>query len=133
MGKRRIIVAVALGALLFGGAFVAFNWTNIKRLQTVNTLFDEDKIVQNFSNMDKAFLHQQLDGSPTPYIFPKAPQPLPENVTINSFQKPRSLCRKTSPLIMAKSGTSKSSSRIWTQRGSLFSKTGSLSRRRHHP
>jgi len=87
MGKRRIIGAVALGTLLFGGAFVALNWTNIKRLQTVNTLFDEDKIVQNFSNMNTAFLHQQLDGSPTPFIFPKAPQPLPENVTINGQEQ----------------------------------------------
>ena len=83
MGKRRIIGAVALGTLIFGAAFVAFNWTNIKRLQTVNTLFDEDKIVENFSNMDGAFLHQQLDASPAPFIFPEDIQPLPETVTIN--------------------------------------------------
>ena len=87
MGKRRIIGAVALGALIFGGAFVAFNWTNIKRLQTVNTLFDADKIVNNFSNMDAAFLHQQLDASPAPFIFPEDSQPLPENVTINGQER----------------------------------------------
>ena len=83
MGKGRIIGAIALGGLLFGGAFIALNWTNIKRLQTVNTLFDEDKIVENFSNMDAAFLHQKLAASSVPFIFPKDPQPLPETVTIN--------------------------------------------------
>ena len=45
MGKRRVVGAITLGLILFGGAFVASNWTNIKRLQTVNTLFDADKIV----------------------------------------------------------------------------------------
>ena len=83
MGKRRVIGAIALGALVFGGAFVAVNWDNLQRLKTVNTLFDEDKIVQNFSNMDAAFLHQDLDGSPAPFIFPEDPQPLPDSVTIN--------------------------------------------------
>jgi len=83
MGKRRIIGAVALGAVLFGGAFIALNWENIQRLKTVNTLFDEDKIVHNFSNMNKAFLHQDLAPSPTPFIFPENPQPLPQTVRIN--------------------------------------------------
>lgn len=83
MGKRRIIGAVALGALVFGGAFIAFNWTNIQRLKTVNSLFDEDKIVHNFSNMNAAFLHQQLEGSPTPFIFPEDIQALPETVMVN--------------------------------------------------
>ena len=83
MGKRRIIGAVALGALVFGGAFIAFNWDNIERLKTVNSLFDEDKIVHNFSNMNAAFLHQQLEASPTPYIFPKDIQALPKTVMVN--------------------------------------------------
>lgn len=87
MGKKRIIGAVALGALLFGGAFVALNWENIQRLKTVNTLFDEDKIVHNFSNMDAAFLHQRLDASPTPFVFPQDPQPLPEIVTVNGQER----------------------------------------------
>ena len=82
MGKRRVVGAVALGLILFGGAFVASNWTNIKRLQTVNTLFDADKIVHNFSHMDEAFLHQDLKGSTTPHLWEEDIQPLPEMVSI---------------------------------------------------
>lgn len=80
--KRRIIGAGALGLLLFGGAFIVMNLTNIQRLQTVNTLFDADKIVHNFSNMDEAFLHQDLDASDVPFIWPENPKPLPDKVTI---------------------------------------------------
>jgi len=87
MGKRRIMGAVALGGVVFLGAFIALNWTNIQRLKTVNSLFDEDKIVHNFSNMNEAFLHQQLDGSPSPFIFPEDPQPLPETVRVNGQER----------------------------------------------
>ena len=91
MGKRRVIGAVGLGGVVFLGAFIAFNWENIQRLNTVNTLFDEDEIVHNFSHMDEAFLHQQLEGSPTPFIFPQDPQPLPETVSVNSQERNLSL------------------------------------------
>lgn len=87
--KRRIAGAAGLGILLFGGAFIAMNWTNIQRLTTVNTLFDADKIVHNFSNMDEAFLHQDLALSPVPFIWPENPKPLPETVSIAG--KPRNL------------------------------------------
>ena len=46
-----------LGAVLI---FTVLNWTKIQRLLTVNSLFDADKIVANFSNMDAAFLHHDL-------------------------------------------------------------------------
>jgi len=82
MGKKRIIGAVAIGALLFGGAFIASNWTNIKRLNTVNTLFDANKIVHNFSHMDEAFLHNDLDASVAPFAWDEDIQPLPETVSI---------------------------------------------------
>lgn len=87
MGKRRVVGAIALGALVFGGAFIAVNWENIKRLNTVNTLFDEDKIVHNFSNMDEAFLHQDLAPSPAPFIFPKDLEPLPDTVFVNGQER----------------------------------------------
>ena len=87
MGKRRVVGAVALGLILFGGAFVASNWTNIKRLQTVNTLFDADKIVHNFSHMDEAFLHHDLKGSTSPHLWEKDIQPLPETVSIAGSER----------------------------------------------
>ena len=70
---------VAIGAALF----IGLNWTKIERLKTVNSLFDADKIVQNFSNMDTAFLHHDLTLSGEPFIWPEDPQPLPDIVTIN--------------------------------------------------
>lgn len=74
---RIIIGVVAILALL-----LAFNFTKIKRLATVNSLFDEDKIVENFSHMDAAFLHHNLEISDTPFLWPEDTQPLPETVTI---------------------------------------------------
>ena len=71
-----LILVIALGVV------AALNWSKITRLKTVNTLFDADKIVYNFSNMKEAFLFNQLDGSDTPFVFPENPKPLPETVTI---------------------------------------------------
>jgi len=82
MGKKRIIGAAAIGLLLFSGAFIVSNWTNIKRLKTVNTLFDADKIVHNFSHMDEAFLHHDLKASSTPFAWEDNIQPLPDTVSI---------------------------------------------------
>lgn len=68
---------------LLGGflILVALNWTTIKRLQTVNSLFDADKIVENFSNMDAAFLHHDLElGDAKPWL--EDIQDLPKSVMI---------------------------------------------------
>ena len=67
-----------LGGLLI---LVALNWTKIQRLLTVNSLFDADKIVENFSSMNAAFLHHDLTiGEPKPW--PEDIQDLPETVMI---------------------------------------------------
>ena len=59
-----LILAVLLIALIS----VALNWTLVKRLSKTLSLFNADKIVRNFSNMEEAFLHHDLNiGSPEPW------------------------------------------------------------------
>ncbi|WP_146348119.1 serine hydrolase domain-containing protein [Phaeobacter marinintestinus] len=53
----RIILAIVLAAVVVG----VWKREQIERLWTVNTLFDEDRIVHNFSNMGSAFLTAPLD------------------------------------------------------------------------
>ncbi|MEO0666611.1 MAG: serine hydrolase [Pseudomonadota bacterium] len=62
---------VRLAGLLIVAAIVVGIWKReeITRLLAVNSLFDADRIVQNFSNMDAAFLHAELprgDGPTSP-------------------------------------------------------------------
>lgn len=78
--KRTAIVLLVTA--LIGVVLVAFNWTTINRLNNVNTLFDADKIVANFSSMDSAFLHRDLKiGEAQPWE--ENLKPIPETVTIN--------------------------------------------------
>ncbi|MGR3700349.1 MAG: serine hydrolase domain-containing protein, partial [Roseovarius sp.] len=49
----RIVVVLVLAAAAVG----LWKRDQITRLWAVNSLFDEDRIVQNFSHMDRAFLH----------------------------------------------------------------------------
>ena len=59
-----LILAVLLIALIG----VALNWASVKRLSKTLSLFNADKIVRNFSNMEEAFLHHDLNiGSPDPW------------------------------------------------------------------
>lgn len=60
-GIRLILV------LVIAAAAVGF-WKReeITRLMAVNTLFDEGRIVENFSNMDRAFLHKPVDRGTGP-------------------------------------------------------------------
>jgi len=46
--------------IIIGLVFVAFNIDRLKRLHAVNTLFAEDKIVANFSNMKGAFAYAPI-------------------------------------------------------------------------
>lgn len=81
MGKAlkwtgRIVLGLAVVALAAG----LWKREEITRLMAVNTLFDEDRIVANFSNMNRAFLNRPVprgSGSATP--LPYGPQiSLPE-------------------------------------------------------
>lgn len=79
----KTLLRMALGLVVILLVLAALNFDKIKRLQTVNTLFNEDKIVHNFSHMDEAFLHHDLDTSPETQIWPENPTPLPQTVSIN--------------------------------------------------
>ena len=77
----RFLKWFGLGALALILIVVVLNWTTIPRLRTVNTLFDADKIVENFSSMDSAFLHHDLElGTAKPW--PEDIQDIPETVMI---------------------------------------------------
>jgi len=85
----RIVKWAGLGLLAFLILIVAVNWTKIQRLLTVNSLFDADKIVENFSSMDSAFLHHDLKiGEPQPWE--EDLQDLPETVMLAGKETPLS-------------------------------------------
>jgi len=74
----RVVLALVLAALVVG----LLKREEIARLRAVNTLFDADRIVANFSNMERAFLTRPVprgDGPVSP--LPQGPEmTLPEGV-----------------------------------------------------
>jgi CubicO group peptidase (beta-lactamase class C family) len=54
------LMIFAIAILIFGGALI-LKKDDIKRLAAVTTMFDADKIVDNFSNMDRGFLVHPLN------------------------------------------------------------------------
>src|SRR5699024_9630376 len=69
--SRRWLVNAITVVVLMSAIVVFWKWDEIQRLRTVSSLFAEEKIVQNFSNMDRAFLSAELplgegDASPLP-------------------------------------------------------------------
>ena len=52
----RVLLALIIAAVAIG----LWKREEITRLLAVNTLFDENRIVSNFSNMDGAFLHREI-------------------------------------------------------------------------
>lgn len=77
---------ILIGVLIVIGLLLMWRWEDVKRLQTVNTMFDADKIVSNFSHMDRAFLTHDLSvqsGQP----WPEALTPIPETVMIAGTER----------------------------------------------
>lgn len=64
-----VAIAVALGV---------WKRDDLVRLHAVNTLFAEDRIVGNFSAMDRAFWTVEIPAPPTARPLPEALRPLPE-------------------------------------------------------
>jgi len=58
-----------------------FNWDKVNRLYNVLTLFDEERIVNNFSNMGKVFLTQTISQNGTIFKFNKSLEQLPQTFT----------------------------------------------------
>lgn len=72
-----ITTKLVLTLLVVIALILAFNWDKANRLYSVITLFDKVRIVNNFSNMDLAFLNKPINKTGTAYTFNIAKQPLP--------------------------------------------------------
>lgn len=69
--------------LVFVGSILAFVfWDKLVRLNSVNTLFSEQLIVSNFSNMDKAFFNSPIPSKGNVEVWETANKSLPK--TFNS-------------------------------------------------
>jgi CubicO group peptidase (beta-lactamase class C family) len=74
----RLLLVLALAVAAFG----LWKREEIMRLMAVNTLFDRDRIVRNFSHMNEAFLSVALPVSGPTVVLPNGPQmALPEGMS----------------------------------------------------
>lgn len=81
-------ILFVLAAILFIIAGIGYivKKDDVDRLMTVNTLFDEDKIVDNFSNMERAFLTRTLNAE-SDDSWPQTDIPLPRTVMIGGEEQ----------------------------------------------
>ncbi|MGB6228857.1 MAG: serine hydrolase [Litorimonas sp.] len=77
----KVLFVVAAALFVLAGIGYVVKKDDVDRLMVVNTLFDADRIVDNFSNMDRAFLTRTLDV-PIRDDWTVADVTLPETVTI---------------------------------------------------
>ncbi len=75
--KKAIILAVGLVALT-----LVFYGKSLHRLWVSVTLYDEDKIVENFRSLYKTFNTSILTESTQPFTFPQLPGDLPEQFVV---------------------------------------------------
>ncbi len=69
---------IVLTLTIVAAVGVAWKWTDIKRLMAVNSLFAEENIVTNFSNMDAMFLNKPMTlPTATPSPLPPEPRDMP--------------------------------------------------------
>ncbi|MEM7728458.1 MAG: serine hydrolase [Pseudomonadota bacterium] len=81
------LTAAAVALLVIGGAAYIAKKDDLDRLRASATLFDADKIVGNFSNMDRAFLTRELDVVMGDTLVGDS-RPLPETVEIAGQPQP---------------------------------------------
>lgn len=95
---------LALGILVFGAVYA----DNLKRLYVAVTLYDEDKIADNFVDMRSAFNVSRLNPSSAPVTLPRGQVPLPDSLLIESSEYSETLdaflatSRTTSLLVLHK-------------------------------
>jgi len=89
--KKIIVSLVVLFTMI-----AVFNWEKINRLHAIITLFDQDRIVGNFSNMEQATLSLPIFKTGKTFQFKQASKDLPKNFTyrkeslaVNDFLKRR--------------------------------------------
>jgi CubicO group peptidase (beta-lactamase class C family) len=73
-GTRLLFLTIIVGAVA-----LVWRWDDLIRLYRVNTLFDEAKIVQNFSHMDSSFLTRPIPQNGPVFPLRARPIPLPES------------------------------------------------------
>ncbi|WP_017931019.1 serine hydrolase domain-containing protein [Robiginitomaculum antarcticum] len=83
---KRIIIGLLVVLLIIGIAAAVIKGPQVKRALAVKHLFDYDRIVANFSNMDKVFPVQRYAASENPHVWGKTPEDLPEFVTLGGEQ-----------------------------------------------
>jgi len=88
MNRFLKIMLIIVGAvLLLGVGIFALKGDEIKRLSAVNTMFDADKIVDNFSHMDRGFLVRLLDVPISDELSTETVS-IPETVDIAGMERP---------------------------------------------
>lgn len=79
LSKKRLLIAATIAIT----ATAALNWGSLVNLHKVITLFDEDKIVHNFVNMNEALPTITVSSNREPYYFNTAEQALPASFEFN--------------------------------------------------
>lgn len=77
------LLIIILLAIIAAAIWALFNRDRISRLLAVNSLFSEEKIVSNFSNMDTLFYSAPIENNGDVEEFERDPQPLIQNFTFN--------------------------------------------------
>lgn len=84
---KRILFWVLAALIVIGLILGLTKGPALQRALKVKTLFDQDKIVHNFSNMDDVLKSRSFPASDYPHVWNEAPEALPETVMINGEER----------------------------------------------
>lgn len=82
----RLVLKVLMSLVLVAGVTLAFNWQKATNLYHTVTMFDEDKIVQNFVSMHDLLDTVEVRSSAQPFFFGRDSTPLPTDFVFNGAQ-----------------------------------------------